>query len=448
MTILEAAEALRSRTVSSSEMTTEALDRISRLNPRFNAFITVTEEQARERATAMDQELVRGIDRGPLHGIPIAHKDIIRTRGVRTTCGSKIYSDYVPDNDATVVSTLEAAGAIMLGKTGLHEFAYGITSNNPHFGPVRNSWDPERIPGGSSGGSAVAVSTGMAMLASGTDTGGSIRIPSSFCGTVGLKPTYERISREGVFPLSWTLDHIGPMARTVRDIAIGFNAMRRDRAAYVPGKEVDIRGLRVGLPTNFYFDRLDQEVAAAVRRAVQSAAALGARIVEFRMPDMDALNLTARVILLVEASTHLSKHLDRRSDFGADVIALVDQGRLIAGTDYVDAQRLRRMLCAEFNKLWDDVDCIFTPCTPTPAPLIGQNSIEIGGVTDDVRLATTRLMRNVNVLGIPSLAIPCGLSQGGLPLGLQILAARRAENTLLRAGAAMEDANGVLPLRS
>jgi aspartyl-tRNA(Asn)/glutamyl-tRNA(Gln) amidotransferase subunit A len=447
MTIAEAARALRAKKISSRELTEDALERIARENPRLNAFLTVTRELAVARAMAMDYELAQGVDRGPLHGLPVAHKDLMMTRGVRTTAGSKIFEHFVPDEDAVVVRKFNEAGAVMVGKTGLHELAYGITSNNPHFGAVHNPWDTERIPGGSSGGSGSAVAADLVFVATGTDTGGSIRIPSSFCGTVGLKPTYERVSRRGVLPLGLTLDHIGPMTRTVRDCAIAFQAMAKKPSGYVPGADpganVDMKGLRIGLPQNYYLERLDPEVAEAVRRAVQTAAALGARIVELRVPDIDAINVVGRVLLLVEAVSNLGPHLARRADFGADVLALLDQGRMISGAEYADAQRLRRMQIREFSKLWSEVDCIFTPATPTPAPKIGQTTIDIGGVAEDVRLTTTRFMRAINVLGIPSLAMPCGFTQAGLPVGLQILGAPGAEDTLLRVGAGMEDALGL-----
>jgi aspartyl-tRNA(Asn)/glutamyl-tRNA(Gln) amidotransferase subunit A len=440
MTILEAAVGLRAKKVSSLELTDESLKRIAGTNPKLNAFITVLEESARARASAMDAEMSHGRDRGPLHGVPIAHKDLVMTRGVRTTAGSKIFADFVPDHDAAIVSKLNEAGAVLVGKTGLHELAYGITSNNPHFGTVHNPWDLERIPGGSSGGSGAAVAMDLVAMATGTDTGGSIRIPCSFCGTAGLKPTYERVSRRGVLPLGLTLDHIGPIARTVRDVAVSFNAMAEHPSGYVPPAIVEIGGLRIGLPGNYYFDRLDLEVAGAVRTAVQTAAALGARIVDVRVPDIDALNTVGRVLLLAEAVANLRPHLDRRGDFGADVLALLDQGRMVSAADYLDAQRLRRILIHEFSKLWNQVDCVFTPSTPTAAPKIGQTTMQVGAVSEDVRLASTRLMRGINVLGIPAMAIPCGFTREGLPIGLQILGAPRQEDTILRIGAAIEDA--------
>ncbi len=440
MTIQEAAAALRARKVSSLELVEESLKRIAVQQDRLNAFITVTADSARGRAKEMDTELAGGLDRGPLHGIPIAHKDLVMIRGVRTTAGSKILADFVPDEDAVVATKLEEAGAVSVGKTGLHEIAYGITSTNPHYGAVRNPRDPERIPGGSSGGSGAAVAADLVFMATGTDTGGSIRIPSSYCGTVGLKPTYERVSRRGVIPLSMTMDHIGPMTRTVRDAAIAFQAMAESPSGFVPGADASLRETRIGVPRNFYFDALDAEVAAALRGAVQTAAALGARVVDVTVPDMDALNTVGRVLLGVEASANWRPHWQRRADFGDDVRALLDQGRLISGVDYVDAQRLRRIYAGQFSELWEQVDCLIVPATPTAAPKIGQTTIEIAGKTEDVRLASTRLMRPVNVLGIPSLAMPCGFTKTKLPIGMQILGPPQSEDVLLRAGAALEDA--------
>jgi aspartyl-tRNA(Asn)/glutamyl-tRNA(Gln) amidotransferase subunit A len=446
VTVLEAAAAIRAKKISSRELVETTLTRIARANPSLNAFITVMEDSARARADAMDAELARGIDRGPLHGIPVAHKDLVQTQGVRTTAGSKIFADFVPEKDAVVAARLDAAGAVLVGKTGLHEVAFGITSNNPHYGAIHNPWDLERIPGGSSGGSAAALAAGLLPMATGTDTGGSIRIPASFCGVVGLKPTYERVSRLGVLPLSFTLDHVGPMARTVRDVAVSFRAMAENPGQFAPsgdeGRDVSLRGIRIGVPQNFYFDRVDLEVSGAVRRAVQTAAALGARVVEMRVPDMEALNVIGRIIQLCDAAAIYRPHLDRPDNFGTDVLALLTQGRLIPATDYVDAQRLRKIFAAEFRRLWDEVDCIFAPATPIAAPKIGELTTYIGPNLEDVRQAATRLTRGFNILGNPALALPCGFTKSVLPIGLQIAAAANQEHVLLRVGAAMEDAMG------
>lgn len=440
MTIREAGTALRARKISSVELTKQCLARIEADNERLNAFITVTAASALKQAEALDREFVEKGPRGPLHGIPIAHKDIVFTAGVRTTSGSKLFADFVPDHDAEVAKKLAAAGAVMVGKTGLHELAYGITSNNPHFGTVRNPCDPERIPGGSSGGSATALGTGMCLLATGTDTGGSIRIPASFCGIAGLKPTYGLVSRKGVQPLGFSLDHIGPMAATVRDVAIGFEAMAMEQPE--PPSGAPIRGLRIGLPENYYFDRCDPEVRAAVERACRKAEDLGARCVPVRVPDVAALNVVARVILMAEASAIYEKHLSRRDQFGPDVLSLLDQGLMIRGTDYVQAQRLRKKQVAEFRRVFRQIDFLFTPCTPTAAPKIGQTEVEIGGKIEDVRLATTNLVRAINVLGFPALAMPCGRTSGGLPIGLQIVARPFDDSALLNLGMLLEEGIG------
>ncbi len=450
MTILEAGRLLDRREASSVELTGQCLARIEKLNPKLNAFLTITAGTALDRARQMDLERAGGLRRGPLAGIPIAVKDNFSTKGLRTTCGSKLFANYVPDHDAAVVERLDAAGAVLLGKLGLHELAYGITSNNPHFGTVRNPWDPERIPGGSSGGSGAAVASLMCFMAMGSDTGGSIRIPASFCGTVGLKPTTGRVSRYGVLPLDFTLDHMGPLTRSVRDAAVTLEALagydpRDDSSSrvppgdFLPPPEASIRGVRIGLPENYYFDHLDPEVDRAVRDLAAAAARLGAEVVQVSVPDLEAINAVARVILLSEASATIERFLDRREDFGADVLALLDQGRLIPATDYINAQRMRRIQQREFRKVFRQVDCLLTPATPTPAPRIGQTVMDVGGREEDVRLASTRLVRGINLLGLPALAIPCGSSAAGLPLGAQIIGRAFEEALVLRVGAALED---------
>ena len=452
MTISQAARALRAGQVSSAELTQASLARIHAWNPRLNAMIAVLEDSALSLARTADEQLRAGTDMGPLHGIPIAVKDVFRTRGVRTTVGSKLFQDFIPDNDAAVVERLAAAGAVLVGKTGMHELAYGVTSNNPHFGAIRNPWGKDRIPGGSSGGSGSAVAADMVFMAMGSDTGGSIRIPAAFCGTAGLKPTFGRVSRFGVMPLDFSLDHMGPLTRSVRDAALTLNALagfdarddtssrRAVEADYAPGEHVDITGLRIGIPENFYLEQVDPAVEAGVRGMAETARRLGARIVPVRVPDIAAMNVTARVVLMSEASALMQPYLDRRSEFGADVLALLDQGRLIPATDYVNAQRLRRLMRRDFSRLWDGVDCLFTPCAPIGAPKIGQTTVSIAGRDEDVRLASTRMVRAINLLGLPALSMPCGFDAEGMPLGLQIIGKPFDEAGILRAGAALEDA--------
>jgi len=456
MTIREAGQALRSHSVSSSELVSVAVSRIDRLNTTLRVFITTTADQAMHRAEQLDAELAAGRDRGALHGIPIAVKDLFLTRGVRTTCGSLIYENYVPSHNAAVVDRLEAAGAVILGKLNMHELAYGVTSANPYFGAVRNPWNLEHSPGGSSGGSGAAVAANIVYAAMGSDTGGSIRIPASFCGTVGLKPTFGRVSRYGALPLAYTLDHMGPLARSVRDAALMLNyiaghdkkdpsSSRHPVVDYVPDDGCSIRGLRLGFPETFFFEEVDPDVESAVRGALARAAALGAEVKPVFVPDMEAVNTVARLILLSEASAVHETQLENRARFGADVRTLLDQGLLIPAADYINAQRLRRKIRRDFAKLWSGVDVMITPTTPNTAPRLGETTVRLGGRDEDVRLATTRLVRGFNLLGYPALSIPCGLSSSGLPIGLQIVGPPFEEGVVLQVGAALEDGGVAIP---
>jgi aspartyl-tRNA(Asn)/glutamyl-tRNA(Gln) amidotransferase subunit A len=444
MTIPEAAAALRTRKVSAVELARESL-RTIQANHHLNAFITVTEDLAVEQARRADQELARGEDRGALHGIPYALKDVFSTKGIRTTCGSKIFADHIPDHDSAVYEKLTHAGAVLMGKTGLQEFAYGITCNNPHFGAIRNPRDPSRIPGGSSGGSAAAVASGMVFFALGSDTGGSIRIPAAFCGCAGIKPTSGRVSRYGVMPLDFSLDHIGPLARTAQDTGVVLQAIagfdprddtssRQPVDAYGGPTNGALKGKRVGVPQNFFNERLQPEVSRAFQGALNLAASKGARLVPVRVPDPAEINAVSRVILLAEASALMEPYLHRRGDFGADVLALLDQGRLLPATDYVNAQRLRRLFQKEWARIWDNVECIFTPTAPITAPEIGAATVDINGAPEDVRLASTRYVRAVNVLGFPAISVP--LPTDGLPIGLQVMGKPFAEAEIIRCATA------------
>jgi len=423
VTIAEAARKLRARQASSLELTHESLRRIREQQPRLNAFITITEDLALEQALRADDDFARGIDRGPLQGIPYALKDNFATRGIPTTCGSRILADRLPDHDAAVYTKLIAAGAVLTGKTGMHEFAYGITSSNSSFGDIRNPHDPARIPGGSSGGSGAAVTADLVFFAMGTDTGGSIRVPASYCGCVGFKPAYGTLSLDGVFPLGFSLDTVGPLTRSAGDAALVMKALTEFGA---PRDSLQSR--RIGVPRNFFNERVAHPVAAAYDDALRHAQRLGCRLVPVTVPDPAELNTVGRVILLSEASAVLQRWLERRSEFGADVLALVEQGRLVPATDYIDAQRLRKVHQSRWASIWEDADVVFTPTTPVQAPLIGQSDVD----GEDVRLASTRFVRPFNVLGIPALSIP--LSTGNLPVGLQLVGPRGSEPELLSLG--------------
>ena len=450
MTLTESARRLRSGEVSSVELTQRCLSQIARLNPSLNAFLTVTAESALNSAKQADKELSDGHNRGLLHGLPVALKDVFCTQGIRTTAGSLLFENHIPTHDAAVTERLAQAGTVMPGKTGLHELAYGITSNNPHFGAIRNPHDPTRIPGGSSGGSAAAVASGMVPAAMGSDTGGSIRIPASFCGIVGLKPTSGRVSRFGVLPLDFTLDHMGPLTRTVRDAALILDAIAghdprddssspRPTEPYLPGPDPSIRNLRIGRPENFYLEHVEPHVREAVDRVFRQAESQGAEIIPITVPDIAALNVVARVILMSEASAVLAPYLDRRELFGPDVLALFDQGRLLPATDYINAQRLRRLMVQDYAKIWDKIDILITPTSPICAPMIGAATVTIDNVEEDTRMAATRFVRAFNLTGWPAISIPRGKSPEGLPIGAQLIAPPFRESSLLNAAACLEN---------
>jgi aspartyl-tRNA(Asn)/glutamyl-tRNA(Gln) amidotransferase subunit A len=356
MTITEAAAKLRAREVSAVELAEESLRRIKAEQPRLNAFITITDEVALQQARQADDELARGIDRGPLHGIPYALKDNFETKGIRTTSGSKLFTDYIPAHDCAVYEQLRERGAVLMGKTGLHELAYGITSNNPHFGAIRNPLDPERIPGGSSGGSGVAVAADMVFFAIGSDTGGSIRIPAAFCGCVGFKPTFGLIDRRGLMPLGDSFDHAGPMTRTVEDAAVVMN-------------------LPLTKPENL-------------------------RVCD-TPPDIDEINSIGRLILLAEAASVFAPYLDRRADIGPDVLALIESGLKVSAVDYLKAQKRRAEIHREWQKFWTKYDVLAMPTVEIDPPRIDDPVVN----SQEVRVACTRLVRPFNVLGFPAVAV-------------------------------------------
>ncbi len=453
MTIAHLSSEIQAGRISPVELAEETFRKIRQLNPSINAYITVMEESGIERARQMEREIRAGRRRGPLHGIPYAAKDLFYTRGVATTAGSKILRNFIPGYDAAVIERLQEAGAVLVGKSGLHELAYGITNDNPHFGPVRNPWDRLRIPGGSSGGSTAALAAELCTFSLGSDTGGSIRIPAAFCGVVGLKPTFGRISRYGVFPLGHTLDHVGHFGKTVADTGTIFAALagpdpRDDSSIAAPLSPLQLppdprlNGVRVGVPRNYYFDALEPEVEMAVRRAIKTLSELEAEIQEVEIPDIEEFTVISRLILLAEASSlHRQKLKANRADLGADVLALLDQGQFILATDYLDAQRRRRQLIQSLDRLFDQVRVIVTPTTPITAPKIGQTTVEIAGRHEDVRLASTRLVRALNLAGVPALSVPCGFDSHGLPIGLQIFGRAFDEAGVLLVGHAYEQAS-------
>jgi aspartyl-tRNA(Asn)/glutamyl-tRNA(Gln) amidotransferase subunit A len=448
------AEALKTKAVSPVELTRTTLARIGRYNSRLNAYLTLTEELALRQAAEAEREIATGGYRGPLHGIPFALKDLFATKGVRTTAASRILANWAPSADATVVARLRQAGAIIIGKTHMHEFAYGVTNESPHYGPARNPWDPGRIPGGSSGGSAAALAAGLCAGTLGTDTGGSIRIPAALCGLVGLKPTYGRVSRHGVIPLCWSLDHVGPLARTAADAAIILQAIAgydpKDPAS-APEAVADfsaalgqgVKGLALGVPREFFFDRLDAEVRAAVEGALKALEGLGARLVPVSLPHARHVPAVSFGIQAPEAFAYHEKTLRTRGhEYGPDVRTRLESGRYFPAALYLKAQRARRLLMEDYRKAFETVQAIVTPTTPIAAPPVGASTVTADGRSIDVRGALTRFARAFNATGLPAATVPCGFTAGGLPIGLQVAGRPFDEATVLRVAQAYEQAAG------
>jgi aspartyl-tRNA(Asn)/glutamyl-tRNA(Gln) amidotransferase subunit A len=443
MNVSEMGRLLRARKLSCVELLKETLRDIKQRDV-FHSFITLTEDSAWVEATARDREFAEGIDRGPFHGIPTAYKDLFYTKGVRTTGGSLLFRDFVPDYDATVVELLTRSGAVSLGKANLHELAYGISSKNPHYGFVLNPHDTSRIPGGSSGGSAALVGAGLLPMSMGSDTGGSIRIPASFCGVVGLKPTYGRVSRHGVMPLAFSLDCVGPIGATVKDCALTMNAIAGqilEPTEFNLEAARDLQGVRVGVPKNFFFERVDVQVAKAVRDAIAAMERLGASLVEVKIPDLNEVNALARIVQFSETAALYAAQTDPNL-FGADVWPLLQQGKLVAGHEYVNAQRLRTLYRRDFNALWGTIDVLAAPTTPIAAPRLDETTVKIGSSDEDTRIACTRLVRAINYLGEPALSMPCGKTAEGMPVGLQLVSKPFSEPALLRIARTLERESG------
>ena len=452
LTLEDAAARVRDRRVSPAELTEACLARIEKVDPRLNAFVTVTAEVARAQAREATDEIAAGRYRGPLHGIPVAVKDLFATKGIRTTAGSRILADWVPEADATVVRKLREAGAVLLGKLGLHEFAYGISSVNPHFGDVHNPWDTTKIPGGSSGGSAVAVVAGEAYAALGSDTGGSIRIPAALCGCVGLKPTYGRASLFGAVPLAWSLDHPGPLARTVRDVAIATQAISghdprdpisADRAVpdLLAGIERSARGLRVGVPTDHVWEECDAAIARAVRAAIETLAGAGADVREIRWPRATEYAKAASAILGIEARAyHEGAFPGRAAEYGPLVRArLASQGDVDADTYARSMRLLLEARAGAADRDLDGVDVLAMPTVPTRAWTI-EEAKEIGRPSE-----WTRVTRIFDLTGQPAISVPCGTDPDGLPVGLQFAGRMWDEAMVLRAARAYEMVRGPFP---
>lgn len=432
-TITEVSELIRRVELSPVALVRECLDVIEQLNSSLNAFISVTAESALAEAKQAEAEIRSGHWRGPLHGIPIGLKDLIDTAGVRTTAASAAFRDRVPTEDADVVRKLRAAGAVLIGKQNLHEFAYGGSSLISHFGPVRNPVNFEFIAGGSSGGSAAAVASGMCFAAIGTDTAGSIREPAALCGVVGLKPTYGLISTQGIIPLSISLDHAGPITRSVEDSAILLDAIAPDAGGYRKSLAGEARNFRVGIPRKYFYEDLDPEISAAVEQAISQFERMGWSIQDVELP----INEDRTVFLAESYAYHRDRLASSPEQYDPETLRRVRAGSEITDAQYQAAILELQKIRQEIVKHLAEVDILLTPTTPVPAPLIS-------GLTKDIsqlRPAEILLLRNtrpINVWGLPAISVPCGLTSAGLPIGLQIIAGRGQDAKLLNAARACE----------
>jgi len=451
---VDLARMIATKEVSPVEVTRTLLDRVAALDGTLKSFITVTADAALDAARASESDLMAGRVHGPLHGVPLGLKDLFNTAGVKTTGGSKILGDAVPGEDATVVRRLREAGAIVLGKLNMHEFAYGPEGLNDHYGHARNPWDARdtRVAGGSSSGSGAAVAAALVPVALGSDTGGSIRIPSALCGITGIKPTYGRASRAGVLPLAWSMDHVGPMARSAADCALVLRVMSGydpadpttsvlpvpDYSAALTG---DVKGLKVGVLRPFFMDGSAPEVVAAVDAAVQALQALGATVDEVRL---DSVRHVAAASFAIVASEALAYHAEwmrtRAQDYQPDVRERLKMGAFVSGVHYLRGQQIRATVRAEVDAALARRDILVAPTAPLPAPRLGETETTIGSTKTDVRSALIRLTRPFNFSGHPACSLPCGFTSDGLPIGMQFVGRPFDESTVLRVADAYQRA--------
>lgn len=440
----------RDKSLSPVEVTEACLERISTQNDKVNAFVLVCADEARAEAKAAEAEIAAGNWRGPLHGVPIGHKDLYQTAGIRSTSASRLLENHIPKEDATSVARLKAAGAIMLGKLNTHEFAYGPTNDSSMFGPCRNPWDTERFSGGSSGGSGAAVALGMCAGATGSDTGGSIRIPAACCGITGLKPTYGRSSRAGIYPLCWTMDHAGPMTRSAEDAALMFQPMPGpdSRDASVPDRDTpdyaatltgEVKGLRIGIPKHYFFNRATPEVASTVEAALVALEGAGAELCEVDVAHIDHAAAAAMVIYLSEGTSYHEDHIATIGELYTDQVRLfLELGNYVLAKDYLHAQRYRTLLGHAMADVLAEVDVMAMPTLPLTAQVIGQENIEIRGEYESVFGAILRNTEPFDLTGLPVLSVPCGFDSDGMPVSLQIAGRPFDEAGVLNVGHAYQ----------
>jgi aspartyl-tRNA(Asn)/glutamyl-tRNA(Gln) amidotransferase subunit A len=452
MSLTAVATAIAGKRVSSREATQSCLARIVRWQPHLNAFMAIEAEEALKAADAADTALAKGDRRGPLHGVPLAHKDMYYEAGKVVTCGSRIRRDFVATTTSTALQRLKEAGTIRLGSLQMAEFAYGPTGHNSHYGAVHNPFALDHITGGSSSGSGAAVAARLTFAALGSDTGGSIRMPAHFCGVTGLKTTVGRISRAGAMPLSQSLDTVGPLARTVEDCAVLLTLMAgvdpEDPTAvsgpvpdYAAATTQSIKDLTIGVPTSFYVDDLEAEVAAALDATIAVFKREGANIVAIELPDQRQLAAASQLVLAVEAAAfHKRWMIERPQDYGAQVLMRLQNGLAIPAVSYLEAMRWRGPALAAHLAAVKGVDAVIAPVSPVPAPTIAESDVGNAPDAEAVIQRLTRFTRPINYLGLPSISIPSGFTRRGLPVGMQLVGRSFDEATLLRFGAAFQRA--------
>jgi aspartyl-tRNA(Asn)/glutamyl-tRNA(Gln) amidotransferase subunit A len=445
MTIEQFGRRLRAGELNAVRVTEECLRRIEADNPRLNAFILVMADQALRQAREADQELAAGRDRGPLHGVPISIKDLLDIRGVPTTAASRVREGHVAERDAPAIVHLRQAGAVIIGKTNLHEFAFGTTSEDSAFGPARNPHDPTRSPGGSSGGSAASVAAGMAMATIGTDTGGSIRIPAAACGTVGLKPSLGEVSIDGVVPLSRTMDHVGPLTQNVADASLVYHALLGDTGAKTP-VPMPMHGLRLAVPRRYFCDLLDDEVRARFDEALDRLRAGGAHIDDIEIQHaVDIAPVYLHIVLGDAAAYHATTLETVPERYTPPVRLRLEMGRYVLAEDYVRALAGRERLKREVDASLAQHDALVLPTLPIPAPTIGANSVQVGSTAEPVRNMMLRLTQLFNLTGHPAISIPSGQTSAGLPCAVQLVGCRMQTDALLKVALACEPHIGGMP---
>ena len=446
LSLRDVAQRLRSKKVSPVEVTQACLDRIQAVEDKLTAFVLLTADAAMEAARQAEREIAAGQWKGELHGVPVALKDLYDIKGLPTTSSSKVRANYVAADDSACTTRLQQAGAVIVGKTHTHEFAYGISTPT-----TRNPWNIEHMPGGSSGGSAAVLAARGCYMGMGSDTGGSIRIPASVCGTVGLKPTYGRVSRYGVTSLSWSLDHVGPLTRTVADAAVCLNALAghdpRDPGSadepvtdYAAALDKGVKGLRLGVPMNYYFDHVDPELEALVRAAIDRLRTEGVKIRDIEIPLADQIMAVEFGLCLPEASAyHMEMLRDRPDDYQEDVRLLLEAGEMVPATRYIQALRVRQVMKDAWRRLFDQVDAVIAPAVASPATKVGQKTVTWSdGTEEPITPLFVRLSAPANVTGLPAMAVPCGFTQAGLPVGFQVIGRPFDEMTVIRIGDAYQ----------